>query len=166
MATTTNKKKYLILRDKENRFRRGNGTKIYRIKALHDIIGLSGELIAREGEIGGWIQNSGNLSQEGSCWVGGEAIVSEEARVLDNAVVDGRACVYGSATVCDRTTVTGDAMISGYVVVKGNSLICDFATIKGQFTLEDCRIEGETILKSKEPKSQFNLNDCLNLQMF
>ena len=48
------------------------------------------------GEKGGWIEKEENLSQEGLCWVYGDA------RVYDNARVCGDAQVYGDAQIRSR----------------------------------------------------------------
>ena len=68
------------------------GTKLFRIKALVEF----GDVSA--GELGGYIEKEGNLSQDGSAWVSGNA------RVYGNAWVSGNARVYGNA---DYATAKG-----------------------------------------------------------
>lgn len=63
------------------------GRTLHRIEALKSF----GDMSA--GEKGGWIEKEENLSQEGSCWVYGNA------QVCDNAQVCGNAWVCGDAQV-------------------------------------------------------------------
>ncbi|MBD8056934.1 hypothetical protein ICV35_25130, partial [Rhodococcus ruber] len=65
------------------------GRTLHRIKALRDIP-LHG---VKAGDLGGWIENERNLSQDGDCWVGGNASVWGNARVWGNASVGGNARV-------------------------------------------------------------------------
>jgi hypothetical protein len=52
-----------------------------------------------DGVFGGWIEKESNLSQDGTCFVYGDAVVYDNARVCDNAQVYGNAWVYGNAVV-------------------------------------------------------------------
>ena len=70
-------------------------TKNYDGHLLHRIRRLS------DGKFGGWIESEKNLSQEGNCWVDGEAIVFEDAKVSGNAQVYGKAEVSYDAKVKD-----------------------------------------------------------------
>ena len=62
-----------------------------------------------EGDLGGWIESEGNLSQKGDCWVFDEAKVYDHACVIDNATV------YMGAEVGGYATISGNAHIGGYV---------------------------------------------------
>lgn len=90
---------------------------------------------ADAGEIGGWIQGEDNLSHDGNCWVGEEAIVCNWARVTDDALVSGRAQVYYSAKISGDTYVSDDAWIGGNAEVYGmarvgdNTVITDHAKV-------------------------------------
>ncbi len=78
-------------------------TPIYRIEALKDFG------CVKKGDKGGWIQSEANLSQDGDCWVFGEA------RVGDNAQVYGNAEVYDNARVCGNAEVKS---MKDYIVFK------------------------------------------------
>ncbi len=67
----------------------------------------------KKGDVGGKINNYGNLSQEGDCWVGYDASVCDDAKVSGNAKVYGNAWVYGNAKVYDETEVSGKAHVYG-----------------------------------------------------
>ena len=89
------------------------GRTLHRIEALKSF----GDMSA--GEKGGWIEKEENLSQEGSCWVSGDA------RVCGDALVSGNAQVYGNAQV------SGDAWVSGNAQVYGNAQVCGNAWVFG-----------------------------------
>ena len=69
------------------------GMKMYQIKALKSFGNV------REGELGGFIEKEGNLSQSGAAWVYGAARVYGAAQVSGDARVSGAAQVSGDARV-------------------------------------------------------------------
>lgn len=61
------------------------------------------------GDLGSWVEEEENLSQEGDCWVYGKAMVfdNEMAQVFDKAIVsDGIAKVYGDAAMISGGKIT------------------------------------------------------------
>ena len=78
-----------------------NGVKLHRIKALNSFGNI------KKGELGGWIENEKNLSQDGNAWV------CENATVRGNATVDGNARISGNAWVYYNAKVGGNAEVSG-----------------------------------------------------
>jgi hypothetical protein len=48
---------------------------LYRVVALKDFGNV------KAGDIGGWVESEHNLSQEGDCWVYGDAYVCDDAQV-------------------------------------------------------------------------------------
>ena len=98
----------------------GNGTKLYRIRALRDF----GDVKA--GEIGGYVQGENNLSQEGDAWVYGNAEVCGDAQVCGDARVYGDAWVSGNARVYGDAEVYGNAEVCGDAQVKTNDDLCIF----------------------------------------
>ena len=80
------------------------GKKLFRIKALVEF----GDVKA--GELGGYVEKEGNVSQADNAWVSGDA------RVYDNARVSGNAWVSGNARVSGDALVFGDA---DYALVQG-----------------------------------------------
>ena len=74
------------------------GKKLFRIKALIEFGNV------KAGELGGYVEKEGNVSQGGNAWVYGDARV------------------YGDAWVCGNARVYGDAWVSGnadYALVQG-----------------------------------------------
>ena len=57
----------------------------YNLKALKDFRDIS------KGDVGGCVKGYHNLSQSGDCWVYDYAIVSDNARVSENAIVKNKA---------------------------------------------------------------------------
>ena len=87
------------------------GHTLHRIKALKDFFDI------KKGDIGGFIEKEGNLSQDDDCWVYdnakvyGNAKVSDNARVFDYAKVYGNAEVYGSAHISGNAKVYDNAKV-------------------------------------------------------
>ena len=95
-----------------------NGAIVYRIRALRDIP----EIGIRARDYGGWVQSDRNLSQEGACWIGEDAIVYGEAQVYGNAQVYGCARVYGHAQVFGCARVYGNALIYERAKIYGDAM--------------------------------------------
>ena len=70
-----------------------NGSGLRRIRALRDIPRCG----VKEGDLGGWVESEGNLTQEGDCWVSDDAQVFGIAMVFDNARVFDNAMVFNAA---------------------------------------------------------------------
>ena len=69
---------------------------------LHRIVALKDFSSVKAGDKGGWIEKEENLSQDGCCWVYGDARVYGDAIVYGNARVYGNAEVYGNAKVTNN----------------------------------------------------------------
>ena len=66
------------------------GKTMYRIEAIRNFANV------KMGDKGGYVENDGNLSQSGNCWV------YCDAKVYGNAEVFGNAEVYGNAKINDN----------------------------------------------------------------
>ena len=99
------------------------GTALHRIKALKDFGNV------KKGELGGYVESEHNLSQEGDCWVYGNARVYSNARVYGNAWVCGNAEVFGNAWVCGNAKVYDNAEVCGNAKVFGNAWVCGNAEV-------------------------------------
>jgi len=74
--------------------------KFYRIKALKNFSDVM------KGDIGGFVENENNLSQEGSCWiygnseVSGSSIIKDDAKIfgslISNSIIENNSCIYNS----------------------------------------------------------------------
>ena len=107
----------------------GNDITLHRIQALRDFNDV------KKGDLGGWVEDESNLSQEGNCWVydnaavylngkvGGDAIISDNVRILQSSSVSGYAKVCDNAMVSTSSHVSDHATISGIVVIYDSSII-------------------------------------------
>ena len=111
------------------------GVKLFRVKALVEF----GDVEA--GELGGYIEKEGNLSQYGNAWVYGDAQVYGNAQVYGDAWVYGDARVCGDARVYGNTWVYGNAWVSDNARVSGNARVCDNAWVYG-----DARVSGDALV--------------------
>ena len=118
------------------------GRKLHRIRAVMDFR-LSNGRTVKSGDLGGWIEQESNLSQDGNAWVFDSALVYGSAQVYDSAQVYGSAqvCdsarvydsaqVYGSAQVFDSALVYGSAQVYDSALVYGSAQVCDLACVYG-----------------------------------
>lgn len=114
-----------------------NNLTLYRIEAIRDFGNV------KAGDKGGYVENEGNLSHYGDCWVYdnaavfdlaqvfGNALVYDDARVYDDAWVCGSAQVRGYAWVFDDAKVYGSAMVGGSAKVYGEAQIVGNAKVAG-----------------------------------
>jgi carbonic anhydrase/acetyltransferase-like protein (isoleucine patch superfamily) len=113
-----------------------DGRKFFQVKALRDFDN------AKAGDLGGYVENEHNLSQEGECWIRHDVVLMDDARVEDNAVVTGdsvvrnNGCVRGyahvrNATVCDNAVVEGTAYVIGGFHDYNSIVIKDSAVVRG-----------------------------------
>ena len=119
------------------------GKKLFRIKALVEF----GDVKA--GQLGGYVEKEGNVSQDGNAWVYEDAAVYGDAKVYEDAQVYGYAQVYGDARVYGYAQVSGNAWVYGDAAVSGNAWVygdADYACIKGFGT----KFRHTTFYKTKE----------------
>lgn len=82
-----------------------DGQILCRIKALKDF----GDV--KVGDLGGYVSNEDNLSQNGNCWVYDDAKVYGLSEVRDNATIH-QISLIRSSTVTGDSIITGDSKIS------------------------------------------------------
>ena len=88
-----------------------NDKKLYRIEALKDFKNV------KKHDKGGFVESDRNLSQDGDCWIYGDAMV------FDNARVYGSAIIWGTAQVCDNAVIFDSAQIYDDAVVHGDASV-------------------------------------------
>ena len=109
------------------------GTVLHRIRALRDIPRFG----VKAGELGGFVEEENNLSQDGDAWVSDSAWVFGNAKVYGNAEVYGKSRVFGNSKVYGKSRVSGnanvygDAEVSGYAWVFGNACVYGKAWVSG-----------------------------------
>lgn len=92
------------------------GRSYFRVRAIRDFGNV------KAGELGGLVDSPEVLSHEGSCWIGGHAIVSCGARVTDDAIVTGNALVSGKVTLAGKVHVKGWVQLQGQDVALSGAL--------------------------------------------
>lgn len=114
-----------------------NGHKIYRIRAVRDFDKVTA------GTLGGWVQHEGNLSHEGTCWVGdnarvvGNACIKDDASVAACAYVGDRAVIKGNAFILDSCRIEGNVQIAGNSFVMGSAYVTGNAVLLDEATIRD-----------------------------
>ena len=121
-------KKYeLVETDKTTPF----GKPLFQVVALRDF----GDV--RKGDLGGYIESTYNLSNEGNCWIYDDARVYGDARVAENARVSDEARVSGNARVYGNAQVSGDALVYDNAWVYGNAQVYDNALVSDNARVSD-----------------------------
>ena len=118
-----------------------NGQTVYRIKALQDFG------IVKKGDLGGYIAKESNLSfKEGSeAWVGKEAVVMDNASVLNHALVTDHAIIAGTTTVKDYAIVGGSVEINGNCFIMKEAVVTGAAKLNGKVVVTDTAIVMEDV---------------------
>lgn len=120
------------------------GHTLHRIKALRDFGSV------KAGELGGWIEKEGNLSQGGNAWVHDNAKVYGDARVFGDAIVRDYAKVYGEAKVCDNAKVRDNAWVFDNVWLFDQVEVFDYAVVQDKASVRDnARIFGNVWVRDK-----------------
>lgn len=126
------------------------------LKALRDIP----EHGVKKGDLGGFVNGWGILSQKGSCWIGENAMVSGNVKVTDEAYVGGNAAILNNfsnhtITIKDNASVKGNSILylarfDGESYPPGGMVIGDKASISGDCTIVNvASIEGRIKIYGK-----------------
>lgn len=113
-----------------------HGKPVFRIKALKEFYNPSFGFV-HAGDFGGWVSSDKNLSQYGSCWIAGDAVVCENSRVIGSALVNSYAAICGKCLVKDHANIYGHARLFDSVIVAGDSAICGDAFLCGNMYVCD-----------------------------
>lgn len=116
--------KYEILRSAEHSIQM-QFCPVYRIRALRSFGAV------KAGDLGGFVLNEDNLSHDGLCWIGNDAVVMDKAQVKDNGGVWDNAVVSGRTQILNSSQVSGNSRILGTVTMIGHSSVQDNAVIAG-----------------------------------
>ena len=127
------------------------GRPIYRIQALRDFSDV------KKGDLGGFVESEGNLSQEGDCWIYDMAQAMEKSRVEDDACLRDCAKMYGSSILKDKAKLQGCARMIQYASLEDNAVAIDaeisgFATITGDVVI---RRKRDYMVFSDIPEADF-----------
>lgn len=99
------------------------------------------------GDLGGYVENEQNLSHDGMCWIGENAIVCEDARVYGNARVNRNAFVYGDARIYGNVRVTASAIVFGNGTIQDMARIDGYSKVSGNATIGGMSVvEGAAVI--------------------
>lgn len=118
-----------------------------RIRALKDFYAVNA------GMVGGWIEKEENLSEEGNCFVFGEAKAYGNSRVEDDAILFEDAEIFGEAHMKQHAIAAGYSKVFGNAYMNDDTCISGYATLSGFASVQDhaliegrARIEGDVTL--------------------
>lgn len=121
-----------------------DGHIVCRIESLKDFSDV------KKGDLGGFVEKEGNLSQEGYCWVYDDACVYENARVYGDALIYAYAKIYESAEIYQDALISGNAQVFGMaeiyghasiygpVLISGSVDICGYAKVHDEAVIDGC----------------------------
>lgn len=151
--------------------RKVDGIPTFRIRATRDFP----EFDIQKGDKGGWIESP--LLKDGSprikdgAFIGGDAVVMDNASVAGNvlvteeAYIGGNAVIYGNAIVSGQAVIAGNAKIGGATQVKGNAVVAGNAiaegdaSIMGQATIgEEAVVKGGLIYQASRVRGYARIN--------
>ena len=113
-----------------------------RIQALKDF----GDV--KKGDLGGFVESEGNLSQKDDAWIYNDAKVFGDAFISGNAKVYGDAQVFGNAIVYENAQIFGHAKIVDDVEVSGNAQVYENAYACGNARIfENAKICGAALVR-------------------
>ena len=135
--------------------------KVYRIKALKNFSDVM------KGDIGGFVENENNLSQEGSCWiygnseVFGNSIIKDDAKIfgslISNSIIENNSCIYNSnihdSEISD-SNIRCSKVIGSYISEYANIMYSNidgnnFVDIKGNVYIYKSDIYGKCKIYDK-----------------
>lgn len=143
----------------EKKYKITNETIFYYDKTLRRIEALKDFADVKKGDKGGYIETEDNLSQEGNCWVYGNAKVLDLSRLYENAIIKGQATIYGSAEVGGNAVVTDNVKIYGRAKVYNHATIYDNAIIHGYSKIYDKAI----VRYNANVKDNANVHDSVDV---
>ena len=96
------------------------GRTLYRIRALKDFKDVEA------GDLGGWVSNENNLSQEGDCWIYNEAkcmdsaMMYTDSKMYDNAEMHDCSQMYGNTRMYDNSALHGYGELYDDAILQGD----------------------------------------------
>lgn len=113
-----------------------DGVIVYRVRATREIV--LADRVIKPGDYGGYVESEDNLAQNRNCWIMGDTVVRDNAKVCGEALVID-SVVKDDATICDFTTIVNS-------LIGGNAEIYDRASILGSLVADNAVVAGKTRL--------------------
>lgn len=131
---------------------------LHRIKALIDFEDVE------KGDLGGYVESTKNLSQDGFCWIYGDAKVYESAYVGDRAAVCDNADIHGGSKILHNALVENNARISGSSKILHDAIIQDNAIIENSIICDNVQIIGYAQIKDSGIENQSEVKDGVQIE--
>ena len=106
--------KYKILFDDNIEY---NNHILYRIEALKDFSNV------KKGDLGGYIEDYANLSQDGNCWVYDNSFVLNESHISENAMLKENVVVSGKSSISGDSEIIGNIRIDNSIITGKNVIL-------------------------------------------
>lgn len=100
-----------------------NQTIEYKGRTLYQIQARKSFAHVSKGDLGGYIEKEDNLSHKGNAWVSENAMIFDQAKIVDNAWISDSAKVYGHAEVSGYARIYGESEVCGDAQIGGNAEI-------------------------------------------
>ena len=104
--------KYELIRLDTNTTEYKDGLR-YRVKALKDFGSV------KKGDIGGFVTNEHNLSQDGNCWI------YDDAKIFDSSEIYNNAKMFNNSKMFDNSRMYDDSRMFDDCEMHDNSEMCD-----------------------------------------
>ena len=107
---------------------------LFRIRALADF----GDV--KKGDFGGFVESERNLQNDlskGTSWIYDDSIATGFSKVCQNAKLLGNSTLSGRAGISHRARIEGRSNISGLVEISGNNLIENTVFMEGKVKVRD-----------------------------
>lgn len=135
----------------------------YRVVALKDMYRtIDGKryLIAKAGDLGGWVETIDILFD--NAWIGdeamatyntmlrGDAYVYGNAKILDYARVSNTARIYEDAILCEGAVASEQSAVAGSAIASGNTRICGNSVVReNALVFGDSTVAKNSIVEGK-----------------
>lgn len=132
-------------------------TRIWRGRIVHRIRAVRDFGCVRQGDLGGFVESSDNLSHHGDCWIYNDAIACDNARLYQNAAI------YNNAVACDYTVILNEASLwnkataRGFAVVGGCAMAMNSAIVEGQAAISDYAVMRDEAVISGKTMARTNI---------
>ena len=107
-----------------------DGTKVFRIRYLMDVVDVAGELVAAKDSLGGFVEYEDNLSHSSSSAILDEAAVCGKSKIWEGSVVRDTVCIYGAVTVV-ASDISGNTVLHRQKLVKYSVIRDGVTQIRG-----------------------------------
>lgn len=118
------------------------GRALFRVRALRNF----GDVKA--GDVGGFVEGTHNLSQEGECWIYDNAMAVQRAQVRDNGRLKGNSIVLLNSRVRENAEVSGACWIDMDSDIAGTSRVSGSVRVGSGVLRGHAQARGDVIIPS------------------